>query len=71
MNRIILIALLLLPVLRLAGNENQSPNQALIDKATEHLNSGNLNEALTIDLGLVDKLKTQSERILLTSVLDA
>ena len=61
MYRTIIITLFLLLVLHASGGEKQSPNQALIDKASECINSGRLDEALKIDLGLADKLKDEKD----------
>lgn len=61
MNRITLIALFLLFVVSAAGNEKPSPNQVLIDKAQEYINKGNMDEAIRIELGVVEKLKAEKD----------
>lgn len=58
---IIIITLTLLAVQPMWGGDKPSANQALIDKGSEYVNSGNLDNALDIYLGMIGKLKDEKD----------
>ena len=61
MSRFILATLCLLWALTAVAAETTSPNQALVDKGTDCINSGRLDEALRIDLGVAAKLDSEKD----------